>query len=982
MLTTINQRLILYIILFSSAVTMLMTAVQLFVDYRREIALIEEQFEEVRVSYVPALEASLWELDVAQVETLLKGIYGRRDIQYLSVVADQDTIAEIGTPKTADALQRSLPLKYVHAGETVALGTFQITATLEGVHHRLLDKVAVILATNGIKIFSIACFLYWLFLRLVTRHLTHIADFARGLSHGQPKRLHLHRTRNQGAPPDELEHLVKSLNTMQDNLAQSYQKLAEKEKNYRELVENTGAIILRLNNHGELTFINEFAQEFFGFRKEEILGRHVVGTIVPETDQSGHNLRQLIAQVLEYPDRFTEVENENICRDGRRVWVSWRNRAIKGASGETIEILTVGQDMTERRRTEAELAERSELLEKIMGNLPVMICFINQDGQMTFANREFLRVFETTLETIQNHPDIFSVWYPDPQYRAQVLEFIQQGSGKFAEFESRNERGKIIPTSFANVLLSDGTSIGIGIDITERKKAEQALKERQEIRNLFIEHAPAALAMFDTRMRYLCVSQRWRSNFGLDDRDLIGESHYDIFPEIPPEWREAHHRGLNGEVLRAETDPFVRADGSVQWVRWELRPWYDASGAVGGVVIFSEDISDIKTAQDKLARLNKNLEQEVIARSRKLAESENLYRTLTETAPQVIWLGEPDGRISYVNRAWYELTGLTPETSMGNAWVETLHPDERLQVLAQWEEAVKTGSPNHGECRLRAADGSYRTVSYVATPVRDERGEIVNWVGINTDITERKLAEKELQAANKELEAFTYSVSHDLRAPLRAVSGFAGILRMEHGDALPEEGHRYLEKIQDNARQMGQLIDDLLAFARLGRRGLNKNEVDPALMARQCFQELEGECRDRQVEFRVAEVPPCLADPTLLRQVLRNLASNAVKYTRNRKRATIEFGAVTENGQHCYFIRDNGIGFDMRYADKLFGVFERLHRAEEFEGTGLGLAIVQRVIQRHGGRVWAEAEPGRGAAFFFTLGAPGDAAPKGTASKP
>jgi light-regulated signal transduction histidine kinase (bacteriophytochrome) len=225
-----------------------------------------------------------------------------------------------------------------------------------------------------------------------------------------------------------------------------------------------------------------------------------------------------------------------------------------------------------------------------------------------------------------------------------------------------------------------------------------------------------------------------------------------------------------------------------------------------------------------------------------------------------------------------------------------------------------------------------------------------------------------LQEANKELEAFSYSVSHDLRAPLRTLDGFSQALIEDYGPQLPEEAQRYLRTIRAGAQRMGTLIDDLLAFARLSRQSLAKRTVDTESMVRTALAELQALEHGREIEIRIGELPPCEGDPALLKQVWFNLLSNALKYTRKCHPAIVEAGCDRSRGTSVYFVRDNGAGFDMKYVHKLFGVFQRLHLAEDYEGTGVGLAMVQRVIQRHGGRIWAEAAEGRGATFHFTLG--------------
>ena len=235
--------------------------------------------------------------------------------------------------------------------------------------------------------------------------------------------------------------------------------------------------------------------------------------------------------------------------------------------------------------------------------------------------------------------------------------------------------------------------------------------------------------------------------------------------------------------------------------------------------------------------------------------------------------------------------------------------------------------------------------------------------------TERILVNKSqlLAAANKELEAFSYSVSHDLRAPLRSMSGFAKILEEDFAPHLENGGLRYIGLIQKNAEKMGCLIDDLLAFSRLNRQSLTRSLVSPAALVRETFDSLEADRNGREIELVVGDLPPCQADYNLLRQVFVNLLSNAIKFTRSRSAARIEVGSRSEQGQTVYFVRDNGVGFDMRYVDKLFNVFQRLHRVEDYEGTGVGLAIVQRIVARHGGRIWAESNLDQGATFCFTL---------------
>jgi light-regulated signal transduction histidine kinase (bacteriophytochrome) len=238
---------------------------------------------------------------------------------------------------------------------------------------------------------------------------------------------------------------------------------------------------------------------------------------------------------------------------------------------------------------------------------------------------------------------------------------------------------------------------------------------------------------------------------------------------------------------------------------------------------------------------------------------------------------------------------------------------------------------------------------------------------IEVERAEAEQAKSLLETVNKELEAFSYSVSHDLRAPLRAISGFAEAIMEDCAPRLDSEGKRYLGLIQANAHQMGQLIDDLLAFSRLGRQQMTDTRIDMGALAKAVFEELAALTPGRQIALTIGSVPPAQGDGTLVRQVLVNLLSNAIKFTKTKAQASIEFDYRPDLGVGAYYVKDNGVGFDMQYVGKLFGVFQRLHAVTEFEGTGVGLALVQRIITRHGGRVWAEGAVDQGAIFYFTL---------------
>jgi PAS domain S-box-containing protein len=339
---------------------------------------------------------------------------------------------------------------------------------------------------------------------------------------------------------------------------------------------------------------------------------------------------------------------------------------------------------------------------------------------------------------------------------------------------------------------------------------------------------------------------------------------------------------------------------------------------------------------------------------------------------------------------------------LDNTQTETLFRYKRDELLGQAVEILiperyRDKHPTHRmgyttDPRLRPmgaglelyalrSDGTEFPVEISLSPIETAEGVLV--ASSIRDITGRKLGEEnikklnaelehranELQTVNKELEAFSYSVSHDLRAPIRAIDGFSRILLGDFSDKLDEEGKRFLSVIRKNTQNMGQLIDDLLAFSRLGRQEVKPSEIDMSGLAKTIFEELKSTNLEQTIQLNINSLPHAHGDRAMIRQVFVNLLSNAIKFSRKKERSVIEVRGWVEEIENVYYVKDNGVGFDMNYVDKLFGVFQRLHSQGEFEGTGVGLALVQRIIHRHGGRVWAEGKVGEGAAFYFTLSA-------------
>jgi PAS domain S-box-containing protein len=340
--------------------------------------------------------------------------------------------------------------------------------------------------------------------------------------------------------------------------------------------------------------------------------------------------------------------------------------------------------------------------------------------------------------------------------------------------------------------------------------------------------------------------------------------------------------------------------------------------------------------------------------------------------------------ITYWNRGAEELYGWTQEQAIGKHSRELLSTSFPVPLEDIRAELLRTGRWE-GELRRTKSDGTEVGVSSRWSLRRDERGRAVAILETSNDISERQRREEEVQrlnqelakrsteleSSNKELEAFAYSVSHDLRAPLRHIAGYTELLHKRASSVLDEKSHRYIQMMQESAKRMGNLIDDLLAFSRIGRAETQKTLVSLDQLVKEAVSEVRQETEGRKVAWKIDALPNCYGDRSMLRLVLVNLVSNAVKFTRTRPQGEIEIGCADGNSDEVVvFVRDNGVGFDMRYLNKLFGVFQRLHHSDTFEGTGIGLATVQRVIHRHGGRVWAEGLVDKGATFYFSAPKP------------
>jgi PAS domain S-box-containing protein len=398
----------------------------------------------------------------------------------------------------------------------------------------------------------------------------------------------------------------------------------------------------------------------------------------------------------------------------------------------------------------------------------------------------------------------------------------------------------------------------------------------------------------------------------------------------------------------------------------------DELGELSGA--FNQMTSDLKSVTSSKRELEKEIEQRKKA-EKALQESEREYKSLAENIPDVVTRYDKDLHYIFANTAAGQAAGISTEAFIGKTNLELGMDPEQVEF---WMKHVRnvftTGKPDTMEFQWQAPDG-LKYQQTIITPEFDSDGSVKTVLCITHNLTELKRTEEslrrytsELETANKELESFSYSVSHDLRAPLRTLDGFSEMMLEEYGDRLDEDGKDYLNRIRKASQTMSELIDAILNLSRISRAEMHRDQVDLSDLARSILEGLKQSQPERRAEIIIAPELRVNGDLALLRVALNNLLENAWKYTRKCPQTRIELGKIEEKGEKFYFIKDNGIGFDMKYQDKLFQPFQRLHTSNEYPGTGIGLATVQRVIHRHNGRIWAESEVGKGSTFYFTLG--------------
>jgi PAS domain S-box-containing protein len=762
--------------------------------------------------------------------------------------------------------------------------------------------------------------------------------------------------------------------------------LRESEERFRIMAQTVPSFLFEMDVEGANTWSSDRWGQFTGQTVNEARGNGWMAKVHPEDLVAN---RAVWTQALRDGVPF-EVRNRLLRHDGQWVWCIVRGAPVRNAEGKVYRWIGAANDVDELSRKEHALRESEERLQLTLEAAGLGMWESDLAGgeiHMTATNRRIFDLGEGSGPV--PGMEFFKLIHPDdiPRLTAEFTAAARGERAYEAEYRVRRADGswRWIQSNGRLMIGQGGRPqfVGVSRDVTTRKNMESALRESEGRLRLFVEHAPAALAMFDTEMRYLCASRRWMTDFGLTG-DILGRYHYEVLPEIPERWKEIHRRALAGEVLQADKDAFHRADGSVQWLRWEVRPWYDAHHEVAGIMVFSEDVTHSQQAEDALR------------------ESEARLSAALQGGRMGLWDWDLTTNQSVWNDIEYELLGMPVGSGQAptSAYMDRVHPDDAGGLRDVLATVMAGGTHFYHEHRVRTGEegggggGADRWLAAAGRLHRDAAGRPVRMIGVNYDITDRKHAEAALREAitdaqraradavraNKAKDKFLAVLSHELRTPLTPI--LVSVAMLLQDPRLDGGTRENLEIVRRNVELETRLIDDLLDVARIekGKLELTKGPVELAAVIEQAVEVCMPDFLARGVDLDVdAPDEPLIlhADETRLQQVFWNLLRNAAKFTPAKGRVTLRIrhdggqGVVVE-------VTDTGEGIDSDLLPRIFDAFQQGegHASREFGGLGLGLAISQAIVRLHGGTLMAgSAGKGQGATFTVSLPLLAKAAP-------
>lgn len=761
---------------------------------------------------------------------------------------------------------------------------------------------------------------------------------------------------------------VSMLGTVQDitERVRTEQELRENEQRFRQLADNINEVFwLTEWPQNRVLYVSPAFERIWGIAAERIYQDPMVwiNTIVEE-DRPGVEQTFLECSAKGSFDVIYQI----LRPDGETRWIHDRAFVVRNEQGDVFRIAGIAQDITERKQFEHALRESEERFRELIQQAPDGIFTADLNGMYTDVNAAGCNMLGFTRDEIVGKTivEFIPLEYVERLWREK--EQLIGGAVSVSEWSLRRKDGSYLPVEVSARILPDDRWQGFVRDISERKRAEKRLRQAATVFDTTTE----AIVIADADGKILTVNQAYTHITGFEPEETIGKDlqlHQAAGHDGQVSrqfWQSLKNSGhWQGEIMKQ------RKNGE-SYPAWEnISVVKDDQGRITNYVSVTSDISSIKQAENELKAAQANL----------------------TAAQRIAHLGSWEMDVvsgeTYWSDEFFRICGLQPQSVRPSIefGLSLVHPEDRDRVEKAIKQAIDENQEYRIKKRIIRPDGSIRYVIAEGEVIRNDNGESSKVIGSFLDVTEQELAEQQLQqyreqledmvaqrtaalqASYEELESFSYSIAHDLRTPLRAITSFSQILREEAGPKLDEPQRQDLGRIVTAGKYMARLIDDILELVRISRANFVMETVNLSSIARSVSEHFRQTDPGRSVRVDIEPHLVCKGDGWLLRIVLENLLANAWKYTSKRSNAHIEFGALHNDTETVYYVRDNGAGFDIRYIDKLFKPFQRLHTPGEFEGTGIGLASVRSAVQRHNGKVWAESKVGKGATFYFTLGA-------------
>ena len=701
---------------------------------------------------------------------------------------------------------------------------------------------------------------------------------------------------------------------------------------YAAVVESSDDAIIEISLDAIIVKWNKGAEQIYGYTAKEAIGQPA-SLIIPK-DRAGKISKSLA--VTQKGESVANHETQRLHKNGKLIDVSLRMSPIWDASEKIIGTATIARDITESKK--ALFYARSV----IEAGLDPMIT-ISPEGKVTDVNEATVHITGVPREKLIGSD--FMNYFTDKEEALQGNQQVfKEGFIREYPLTIRHISGALTDVLYnASVYKDDKGNVFGAIaavrDITDRKKVDEQLHETSAYARSFVEASLDPLFIISPEGKITGVNHATEEITGVTREWLIDTDFFTYFTE-PRKARDGYRQVLKKGEVRDYPLSIHHASGNITDVSFNASVYKDAIGKGHGIFAMARDVTDTKQL--------------------------SLYsRSLIEASLDPLITISPEGKIMDVNEATIRIFGVSREKIIGTDFLNYF--TEPQKAREGYEQIFKEGSIADYPLTIKSLDGKLTDVLYNASVYKDDKGNVLGVTGVARDNTKVKKATEEIASTSKEMEAFSGSASHDLRAPLRVIDGFAQMLVEDYADKLDDQGKEIVTNIRTSAAQMRKLIDDLLVFSRLGSQEIKKEYVAMGPLATEVCAELKQAVPKRNVACTIQKLSDSRGDKDTLRLVWTNLLSNAIKYTGPREQAVIEVGSKDEKESITYYVKDNGVGFDMKDVSKLFNVFERLHGVEEFEGTGMGLANVKRIVERHGGTVWAEGKFGEGATFYFSL---------------